>query len=280
MNSQGYRVPAKPTYEELEYKLKKLEHLELERNKSNKRYIGPVSDLSRMIHGMAIPAFIIDNKHFVTEWNKACEKLTGFSASNMIGSQDAWKAFYQNKRPVLADLVVEGSPDNVVGKYYDKYSKLELVDNAFEAQGFFPHMGDRGKWLYFTATPVTDSTGIIIGAVETCQDITKRKSIEEHHRLLLEAIPDPVVVYSPNHRITFINEAFEKTYGWKKSDLLGGKIDFVPPVNGNEKCTKNGKIKMYHPGVHWSSLFPFSSTDPEDPAVANALFENVWPRSR
>jgi len=23
-----------------------------------------------------------------------------------------------------------------------------------------------------------------------------------------------------------------------------------PDVNGNEKCTKNGKIKMYHPGVH------------------------------
>jgi hypothetical protein len=23
-----------------------------------------------------------------------------------------------------------------------------------------------------------------------------------------------------------------------------------PIVNGNEKCTRNGKIKMYHPAVH------------------------------
>jgi len=222
-------MPTKPTYEELEYRLKKLGQLEIGRDTSGKQDLGPVSDLSAMIHGMAIPAFVIDNRHCVTEWNKACEKLTGFPASKMIGSQDAWRAFYPEKRPVLADLVVEGWSDMVVGNYYDRYSRVELVDNAFEAQGFFPHMGESGRWLYFTATPVTDSTGKIIAAVETFQDITKRKQIEEHHRLLLKAIPDPVIVYDPNQKITFLNEAFKETYGWNKSDLLGGKIDFVPP---------------------------------------------------
>lgn len=66
--------------------------------------------------------------------------------------------------------------------------------------------------------------------------VSERKQAEEtfaesekHHRLLLEAIPDPVVVYDPQHRITYINEAFEGTYGWTKNELLGRKIDFVPP---------------------------------------------------
>ncbi|MFH1984662.1 MAG: PAS domain S-box protein [Pseudomonadota bacterium] len=55
------------------------------------------------------------------------------------------------------------------------------------------------------------------------------KENEERYRLLLEAIPDPVVVYGSNHVISYINEAFAETYGWAKNDLIGGMIDFVPP---------------------------------------------------
>ena len=47
-------------------------------------------------------------------------------------------------------------------------------------------------------------------------------------RLLLEAIPDPVIIYAPNREITYINQAFEGIYGWTKNELIGGTIDFVP----------------------------------------------------
>ena len=142
-----------------------------------------VSDLSQIIHGMAIPAFVIDNKHSVTHWNRACEKLTGVPAADVIGTQDAWKAFYPEKRPVLADLVVDGSNEDVIARYYKgKYEKSVLVDNAYEVQGFFPNLGKGGRWLYFTATRLTDSSKKIIGAIETFQDLTKRKEAEKSLR--------------------------------------------------------------------------------------------------
>jgi signal transduction histidine kinase len=139
----------------------------------------PESNLSQIIHGMAIPAFVIDREHIVTHWNRACEKLTGVPAVDVIGTQDAWKAFYPAKRPVLADLVVDCSIEEVIAKHYKgKYEKSVLVDNAYEAQDFFPHLGRRGKWLYFTATRLIDSTNNIVGAIETFQDLTKRKEAE------------------------------------------------------------------------------------------------------
>ncbi len=58
---------------------------------------------------------------------------------------------------------------------------------------------------------------------------TRSKEPVAKDRLLLEAIPDPVVVYAPNREISYINEAFEATYGWTKKELIGGEIDFVPP---------------------------------------------------
>jgi len=55
------------------------------------------------------------------------------------------------------------------------------------------------------------------------------KEREKHHRLLLEAIPDPVIVYNSERKINYINEAFEETYGWSRNELINGEIDFVPP---------------------------------------------------
>jgi len=143
----------------------------------------PASNLSQIIHGMAIPAFVIDSKHNVTHWNRACEKLTGVPAADVIGTQDAWKAFYPAKRPVLADLVVDGSIEEVIARHYKgKYEKSVLVDNAYEAQDFFPNLGKGGKWLYFTATRLIDSSNNIVGAIETFQDLTKRKEAERSLR--------------------------------------------------------------------------------------------------
>ncbi len=51
----------------------------------------------------------------------------------------------------------------------------------------------------------------------------------EQYRRFLESSPDPVVVYDNEGLTTYLNPAFEKTYGWSKAELLGHKIDFVPP---------------------------------------------------
>lgn len=54
-----------------------------------------------------------------------------------------------------------------------------------------------------------------------------RKS-EERYRLLLESSPDPIVVYNLQGEARYVNPAFEQTFGWKRDELLGRPIDFVP----------------------------------------------------
>ncbi len=54
-----------------------------------------------------------------------------------------------------------------------------------------------------------------------------RKS-QERYKNLLEASPDPVVVYDIEGRANYVNPAFEQTFGMSRQDLLGKKIDFVP----------------------------------------------------
>jgi PAS domain S-box-containing protein len=66
-------------------------------------------------------------------------------------------------------------------------------------------------------------------------DITERqkaeaalKESEERHRLLLESLPDPIVVYDMEGRVTYVNSAFCRTFGWSDLELRGNTVPYVP----------------------------------------------------
>ena len=136
--------------------------------------------LSQIIKGSSAPTFVINNSHVVTHWNKACESLTGISASEIISTNKQWIAFYSKKRPVMADIIVDKGTGKVVnGYYHEKYQKSLLVDGAYQAEDFFPNLCKDGKWLFFTAAPLKNRKGEIIGAIETLQDVTERKQAQQ-----------------------------------------------------------------------------------------------------
>ena len=64
-------------------------------------------------------------------------------------------------------------------------------------------------------------------------EATLRES-EQRYRLLLESSPDPIVLYNIQGKATYVNPAFEQTFGFSSRDLLGKQIDFVPPENWPE----------------------------------------------
>jgi len=52
---------------------------------------------------------------------------------------------------------------------------------------------------------------------------------EMRYRTFLESSPDPIVVYDMKGIATYVNPAFEQTFGLSRDELLGKQIDFVPP---------------------------------------------------
>lgn len=102
--------------------------------------------LSQIIQGSSMPSFVIDNNYIVTHWNKACENLTGISANEVVGTQKQWTAFYPVERPVMADLIVGNAPEEEIARHYgSKYRKSTLIDSAYEAESFFPHLTEGGN---------------------------------------------------------------------------------------------------------------------------------------
>jgi len=73
--------------------------------------------LSQIVDGSSVPTFVINREHTLTHWNKACENLTGVSASEVVGTKKQWLAFYTEERPVMADLIVDDVPEDEVARY-------------------------------------------------------------------------------------------------------------------------------------------------------------------
>jgi PAS domain S-box-containing protein len=71
--------------------------------------------------------------------------------------------------------------------------------------------------------------------VTVCRDITARKKAEQalreseaRYRAVLEASPDPIVAYDITGKVTYLNPAFTKVFGWSLGELRDRRIDYVP----------------------------------------------------
>lgn len=162
--------------------------------------------LAQIVDGSPVATFALDRDHRVTHWNRACEILTGIPAAAVLGTRGQWRAFYESERPVMADLIVDGETAGIVSRHYpDKWRQSALIEGAFEAEDFFPRFGAEGRWLYFTAAPLRNGMGQVVGAIETLQDFTGRrraeaalKESEERYRQL--AITDGLTgLYNSRH---------------------------------------------------------------------------------
>ena len=207
---------------------------------------------TQIIQGLSIPAFVIDDLHCITHCNKAFEKMTGLSAKSLIGTQNQWQAFYPTQRFTLADFIVQEASEEQIARHYgDKCHKSTLIEGAYEVEDFFPNLSSGGKWLFFTAAPLYDAQGRINGAIETLQDITDRKKSERalqkserRLRALLDFEPYPIVVFTLDGLVSYLNPAFTEIFGWTLEELEGKKIPYVP-AGLKQETDENIKRLLY-----------------------------------
>ncbi|BCR04418.1 hypothetical protein DESUT3_14870 [Desulfuromonas versatilis] len=136
-----------------------------------------------LLQNSAIPCFVLDAEHRVIIWNRACERLTGICAGEAVGQKSPWHAFYDRERQLLGDLILDQAEDQL-GGLYAVSSKSELLSGGLRAEGWYPGLGGKDRYLAIEAAPLRNSRGEIVAAIENLQDITERKLAEETLRYL------------------------------------------------------------------------------------------------
>ncbi|HUH78499.1 MAG TPA: PAS domain S-box protein, partial [Methanoregula sp.] len=175
--------------------------------------------------------------------------------------------FYGEKRPILVDLVL--SRDEETGK---RYPGLERKGDKIASELFAPNLyGGKGAYLWFSASPLCDTHGTVIGAIEAIRDITDHKSAEarlrasnaelsaayeqltaaqeelrqnydelarsqqelqtseERYRNVVEDQTEFICRFTPEGKLTFVNDAYCRYFGLDKRSCIGKPHSVVIP---------------------------------------------------
>ena len=133
--------------------------------------------LENIIDFLPDATFVIDREGRVIAWNRAIEELTGIKAADILGKGDYEYAlpFYLERRPILVDLVLEDDPDVAALYPFIIQDGEKLISEVT-----LPHFNNgKGAHFWFTSTPLYDTKGTIVGAIESIRDITDRKQAED-----------------------------------------------------------------------------------------------------
>ncbi|MBI5064303.1 MAG: PAS domain S-box protein [Desulfatitalea sp.] len=125
----------------------------------------------------------------------------------------------------------------VAKRVYQMFNKIFITGRSVRLSDF-EHLAKDGTRILSEMSVALrrDPQGNPIGFKGISRDVTERKTAEQalleseqRYRTVLEANPDPIVVYDMQACVIYFNPAFSEVFGWDLKACTGKRIDgFVP----------------------------------------------------
>ena len=201
--------------------------------------------------------FAIDRAGAVIAWNSAMEMMTGVKAAEILGKYNyaAANAFYHERRPMLADLVLAPSEEFEKQKY-----SYTIRDTAtLTAETTIERPGGTHTHLWGKASRLLDEKGNLAGAIESIRDITDRKDIEDalkqedaQLRQIIDLVPHMIFVKDRDGRYLLANRAVAEGYnttvagivGRPQAEFHGDPEELRQMLADDREVMETGKIKF------------------------------------
>lgn len=176
--------------------------------------------------------------------------LTPAQETNLLQNSRILQSILENSLPIIflidqngtftisegKDLQTLGlTPGEVVGMsayelYKDHPKIIDAIKAALEGQHSREEIHVENQIFDVFYSPYYDEQGNIPGIVGMGINVTERVQALKYLRLLKEIVEqstDSIIYTNPNFRITYINDATEKLFGWKLEELMGKTPDLL-----------------------------------------------------
>ncbi len=193
-------------------------------------------------------------------------------------SSERYRAFVENIEEGVYEVDIHGNflyfnnslckifgypPEEIQFQNFSKFMDEETAKEMYEA---FNRVYETGQgvtdlqWkirdkqgderiIELSAALIRNKEGKKVGFRGIIREITDKfrtqealKKSEKRYRTLLDFIPYPIVVFTPDGKVTYLNPAFTDTFGWTLQELKGKTIPYVPPEFSKETSENIKKL--------------------------------------
>ena len=193
--------------------------MEREREEVARKLQSSSATLQAVLKASPLAIVTLDRQGRVTMWSGAAQEIFGWSEDEVLG--EFHPIIPQDERPAFLRYLQDVFAGEVTPFY------REVV--RFRKDGSSLVAGIHGAPMYDKKGRVNSVLGMIADVTERKEAENALRISEERHRAMLQCAPDPIVVYDQQGRAIYINPAFTRVFGWSEDEVLGRKIDFVPP---------------------------------------------------
>ena len=177
---------------------RKLYETEAEKNRVEKRF-------ESLVNGVKdIAIYIIDNGGKIISWNKGAEKITGYTANEIIGKH--FSTFYSDE-----DIAQNKPVENL---------KTALHQGSSQDEGWKIKKNGTAYWANTLITVLKDENGHVYGFLKITHDLTEKRNREEEikksrdfYLKLLDDFPNPVWRSGITGKCNYFNKAWMKFTG-------------------------------------------------------------------
>ena len=164
------------------------------------------------------PVLVKDINRKLLSVNKAAKELLPHDDIEKIDSQEVFGSISREETTPFERAIASGKKES---------------GEIFESK--------TGKYVYVTCFPVTDKNGEIIKIIEYRHDITpllKAYSKNELLALALKTTRDCIIIYDPEEKILFANDAVKEVFGYDNEEIIGKRFtDFFLKNIQHEELT-------------------------------------------
>ena len=157
-----------------------------------------------------------DLSGIITSWNRAAERLYGYSADEMVG-QSVLRIIppeLQHEEDFILSKVR-------AGEKIDHYDTVRVARSGQRLQ------------VSLTVSPIRDRNGRIVGASKIARDIGALQRAERAQGLLaaiVQSSDDAIISKDLDGVITSWNPAAERLYGYSADEMIGKPLRFIIPA--------------------------------------------------
>src|SRR5439155_22319030 len=167
--------------------------------------------------------FLLDSDGKVATWNAGAQRITGYSASEVLGKSHS--IFYSPAE--------EASP-----RKPHELLQEAAKQGTMQIQGFRARKDGTRYWAEVSITTLYTNDGRVRGYAKTVRDISElranREALEakeEELRAVVEYAPDAVLMANESGTILFANAVAASMFGYSLKELLGNKIEMLVPMS-------------------------------------------------